>query len=127
MVASIPRPRDGAPDLAHDGAPFPGTSGDFGPGLLEAVWQYRVLVAVTCLVEALVGYGISLLQPVQNEATAQLLLANSDLRRCGREPRPSRNVRNHARVVESTPVAVRAIELVSGNLRVHPGCSLRVA
>jgi capsular exopolysaccharide synthesis family protein len=45
-----------------------------GPGLLGSVWRYRMLVAITTLLAALAGYGLSLLQPRTYEATTRLFL-----------------------------------------------------
>lgn len=92
-----------------------------GPGLLEAVWQYRLLVTVVTIIAAVLGYGAALLQPVQYESVARLLLADPrnagvflDTGRVTLDP--ARYVRNQAELVTSTPVAIRAAELLDGQV-----------
>jgi Mrp family chromosome partitioning ATPase/capsular polysaccharide biosynthesis protein len=92
-----------------------------GPGLLEAAWRYRWLIVAVTLLGALAGYGASLLQTPMYEATARLLLA--DPRNSGEfgdrlTLDPSRYIRNRAEVARSTPVMLRAVEIIDGRLSV---------
>jgi Mrp family chromosome partitioning ATPase/capsular polysaccharide biosynthesis protein len=95
-----------------------------GPGLLEAVWQYRWLVAGVTLAALLTGFAASFLQTTMYQGEARLLLADPRnvgvFRDTGRVTiDPSRYVRNQAQFVTSTPVAVRTSELLDGRLTVR--------
>lgn len=96
------------------------TDAAIGPGLLEAVWQYRRLVAGVGLLALLAGFGASFLQTPMYQGEARLLLA--DPRNAGvfqgGDSRvvidPSRYVRNQAQLVTSRPVLMRAAEALGG-------------
>lgn len=94
-----------------------------GPGLLEAVWQYRWLVVAATLLAMGTGFAASFLQTTMYEGEARLLLAdprNAGLfQESGTVIDPSRYVRNQAELVASTPVTVRASELVDGRVSVR--------
>lgn len=60
--------------------------GSLGPGLLEALWRYRVGVAIATLSAALLGFAISSLQMPEYAATARLLLADPEGGRSSSRP-----------------------------------------
>ena len=94
-----------------------------GPGLLESVWRYRVLVAAVTLVGGALGYVLGLQQPVGYDATARLFLTDP------REPSaldvesarvdPENYVPQQAARVRSRPVVVEAIERLDRDLSVQ--------
>jgi capsular exopolysaccharide synthesis family protein len=95
-----------------------------GPGILEAVWQYRWLVAAVGLLSLLAGYGASFLQPTMYQAEARLLLADprnagvfADSGRVAIDP--SRYVRNQAQFVTSRPVMIRTAESLDSRVTVN--------
>jgi Mrp family chromosome partitioning ATPase/capsular polysaccharide biosynthesis protein len=98
---------------------------DAGPGLLEAVWQFKWLVAAVTLLAMALGFAASFLQPTMYEGEARLLL--TDPRNVGvfrgetgtTALDPSRYVRNQAQVVTSTPVQRRALELVGERISIR--------
>jgi capsular exopolysaccharide synthesis family protein len=86
-----------------------------GPGLLAALWRYRVLVAVATLCAGLTGYGLSLLQPTLYQGNAKLLLSDPRGKSVFQPDQaqpvvldPSRTIRNRAEVITSRPVIARA-------------------
>ena len=98
---------------------------DAGPGLLEAVWQFRWLVAAVAVLAAVSGYAASFLQPTMYEGEARLLLADPRSAGVFRDSGPttsldpSRYVRNQAQFVTSSPVFARAAETLGGELSVE--------
>jgi capsular exopolysaccharide synthesis family protein len=99
-------------------------SWDTGPGLLEAVWQYRWLVIAATVLAMGVGFTASFLQTTMYQGEARLLLADPRnvgvFRESGRQViDPARYVRNQAQFVTSTPVAARTSELIDGRLSVR--------
>lgn len=89
------------------------------PGLLEALWRFRWLVVLVALAAGGAGYGLSLLQATTYRAEAGMILTDprtsgvfDDSSTAIRDL--SRYVRNQAKFVESTAVAVRAAELLGG-------------
>jgi len=96
---------------------------DTGPGLLEAMWRFRRVVAVAVAVAVVVGFAASFAQTRLYEGEARLILA--DPRNAGvfRETTqividPSRYTRNQAERMTSTPVLTRAAELEGGRVTV---------
>lgn len=92
-----------------------------GTGLLRSMWRFRIAILATTLVAGAIGYGASLLQAPQYEATAELMLA--DPRNVGvfRDAQqvaldPARHVRNRAEMVTSSPVLTGAADLLGGRL-----------
>ncbi|HEV8648312.1 MAG TPA: AAA family ATPase [Actinomycetes bacterium] len=86
-----------------------------GPGLLAALWRYRMLVTVVTVLAGLTGYGLSLLQPTLYEGSAKLLLSDPRGKSVFQPDRaqpvvldPSRAIRNRAEVITSRPVIARA-------------------
>lgn len=86
-----------------------------GPGLLAALWRYRLLVAVATVLAGLAGYGLSLLQPTLYEGDAKLLLSDPRGKSVFHPDQaqpvvldPSRAIRNRAEVITSRPVIARA-------------------
>ena len=86
-----------------------------GPGLLAALWRYRVLVAVVTVLAGLTGYGLSRLQPTLYEGSAKLLLADPRGKSVFQPDQaqpvvldPSRAIRNRAEVITSRSVISRA-------------------
>lgn len=85
--------------------------GSLGPGLLEALWRYRVGVAIATLSAALLGFAISSLQMPEYAATARLLLADPEGRQIFEQTDirdPTRYVRNRAEFLSSRPVLTAA-------------------
>ncbi|MFQ5524466.1 MAG: AAA family ATPase, partial [Acidimicrobiia bacterium] len=94
---------------------------EMGPGLLESMWRYRVMVIVTVLVATLAGYGLSFLQDTMYEGRAEVILA--DPRKAGvfRDATrlvidPSRYVRNQAERMVSSEVLLDAAQAVGIDL-----------
>ncbi|MBA2528489.1 MAG: AAA family ATPase [Euzebyales bacterium] len=92
-----------------------------GPGLLEAVWQYRWAAAIVTLVAGAVGFAASFLQPTEYEAQAQLLLADPRTSGVFQDTGqtfidPTRYVRNQAEFATSTPVLDVARAIVGSDL-----------
>ncbi len=86
---------------------------DSGPGLLTAVWQHRWIIVGISLAAGVLGLVVSLLQPVQYEATASLLLADPRNEGTFRDSAqvvidPDRYVRNRAEFANSTAVLAEA-------------------
>ena len=98
-----------------------GQEGASGPGLLEAVWQHRWLVIAGTLLACVLGYTASFLQTTRYLGEARLLLEDPRAEgvfgnAAANAVDPMRFVRNQAELAESTPVLVRASELVGGRL-----------
>ena len=95
---------------------------DSGPGLLMALWRYRWLVAITTLLAGGLGFAASNLQTTVYEAQARLLLADPQAASAFGEGTGlvvgggDRYVRNQAEYVASTPVMLRASELLEGEM-----------
>ena len=94
---------------------------DHGPTLLESLWRYKWRIAAAAVLAAVVGYGISMLQPTLYRATGQVLL--NDPRSSGDAAtelgfyiNSDRYVRNQAAVFESPQVATRTAEILNGAL-----------
>lgn len=97
----------------HEAAPH----GAAEPSLFAALWRFRWQVALTVIIAALAGYGLSLLLSTTYKAEAELLL--SDPRDTGIFDEgsggfvnPDRYVRNQAQFAGSSQVAARALELM---------------
>jgi capsular polysaccharide biosynthesis protein len=95
----------------------PGHGWDSGPGVIEAVWRFRWLVAAAALVSMLAGAGFSLLQSPVYEAEARLLLTDprtlAVFPSIGRSNvNMTRHLRNQAQVIQSQAVAARAAEIL---------------
>lgn len=96
--------------------------GGLSPGrtalpILRSLWQFRRFLVAATLASALLGWGLSALQPERYEATAEMLL--TDPRNAGlfRDVRPGttdpvRYVRNQAQRIRSTAVAARTVSLL---------------
>jgi capsular exopolysaccharide synthesis family protein len=90
--------------------------------ILPVLWRFRWTIAAAAVVAAGLAYGLSLLQPTQYTATAQMIL--SDPRNAGvlSESRividPVRYVRTQAELAESTPVLTRVIELTGRDMSI---------
>jgi Mrp family chromosome partitioning ATPase/capsular polysaccharide biosynthesis protein len=94
---------------------------DAGPPVLPALWAAKWSIVLTAMCTALLGFGLSALQPLTYQATAELLLA--DPRNSGVFEDtgvsfldPSRYVRNQAELARSQPVMAEASELIGGRL-----------
>lgn len=90
-----------------------------GPPILPALWAARWSIVVSAVCAALVGFGLSALQPDTYQATAELLL--TDPRNTGVFEDtgvsfldPSRYVRNQAELARSATVMTEASSLVGG-------------
>jgi Mrp family chromosome partitioning ATPase len=57
-----------------DSAWWDGDAVGNGPGLLAALWRYRVVIAMVTVLAAIAGYGASKLMPVRYDADAALIL-----------------------------------------------------
>jgi len=91
------------------------------PSLFASLWRFKWYIAAAAVLAAVVGFGVSMLQPTLYQATGQVLLndprssggAAADL---GLYIDPGRYVRNQAEVFESPQVATRASEILDGVL-----------
>lgn len=108
-------------DLHQPAGPLGQMAFDAGPPVLPALWAAKWSIAVTALCAALIGFGVSALQPTTYTATAELLLV--DPRNTGVFDEsgvnfldPSRYVRNQAELARSTPVITEASRLIGGRL-----------
>jgi Mrp family chromosome partitioning ATPase/capsular polysaccharide biosynthesis protein len=108
---------------------------DDGPSLLASLWRYRWLVVAAVLLGGLVGYGLSIRQPRQYEATARLLLSTPGENALPGVSAPAidsdRYLRNQAQFINSSPVVSRAAEIARrpagawrGSLVVQPAKDL---
>lgn len=95
--------------------------GPLGPPVLPALWAAKWSIVVTAICAALIGFGVSALQPTTYQAQAELLLV--DPRNSGLFEEtgvnfldPSRYVRNQAELARSAPVITRTAELIGGRL-----------
>jgi Mrp family chromosome partitioning ATPase len=94
----------------------PSDGWDDGSSLLVSLWRYRWLVVAAVLLGAFAGYGLSLRQPPQYEATASLLLSEPGQNAgsgAGGAPAidPDRYMGNQARFMASSQVVARAAEM----------------
>jgi capsular exopolysaccharide synthesis family protein len=91
--------------------------------ILPVLWRFRWTIAAAAVVAAGLAYGLSMMQPTQYTATAQMIL--SDPRNAGvlSESRividPVRYVRTQAELAESTPVLARVIELTGRDISIN--------
>src|SRR5690606_10586789 len=102
-----------AQDWGADGVQTRGDSAEEvgieeGPGLLESVWRYRLLVVLLLLLGCAAGYGLATVQEVRYEGVTMVLLADprgSEV--FGEDSAPAdsnRYVRNQAQLVTSSRV-----------------------
>lgn len=92
---------------------------DEGPSLLGSAWRYRWLLVAAVLVGALLGLGLSSLQPTRYEGVARVLLLD---REPGQEPGtvdPARELQNQVNVMTSASVLGQASERHGGGQTVE--------
>jgi capsular exopolysaccharide synthesis family protein len=94
---------------------------DSGPGLLTAVWKHGWIIVGISLAAGVLGFVVSLLQPVQYEATASLLLADPRNEGIFRDSAqvvidPDRYVRNRAEFANSTAVLAEARDVAGADV-----------
>jgi capsular polysaccharide biosynthesis protein len=83
-----------------------------GPSLIQSIWRYWWLVALTALVGALAAYGWSSRQPVRYEGVAQIFLDEGGKQAAD----PARVVRSRAEFLTSSAVLDRVVALAGGGL-----------
>jgi capsular polysaccharide biosynthesis protein len=83
-----------------------------GPSLIQSIWRYWSLVALTVLICALAAFGWSSLQPVRYEGVVQLFLDDGG----DQAADPARVVRSQAEFLSSPAVLDRAVALAGGGL-----------
>ena len=83
---------------------------DDKPGLLESAWRYKRLLIGLFLAGALLGLGLSLLQPTMYEGESHVLLSPSS----DSNIEPSRFLLNQSELIKSVTVTDRAARL-AGN------------
>lgn len=94
-----------------------------GPGLLESVWRYKLIVLLISLVGLGLGFFYASQQPLMYEASARLLIAAPESSGLYGSIRPGasdaqRYIANQAELLGSLPVSRRAAE-ISG-LQISP-------
>lgn len=89
-----------------------------GPGLIESLWRYRLLIAVVTMLAALAGFGYSLQQPTRYRATATLILRDPNdpgvLGTATRARDLAPYVTKQVELLTSTPVLDRASQILQG-------------
>jgi Mrp family chromosome partitioning ATPase len=89
-----------------------------GPGLVESLWRYRLLIAVVTILAALAGLGYSLQQPTRYRAVSTLILRDPNdpgvLGAATRVRDLAPYVTKQAELVTSTPVRDRASQILQG-------------
>ena len=92
-----------------------------GPAVLPALWTAKWSILVVGIFSALIGFGLSALQPETFQSSAELLL--TDPRNTGvfedtgiNFLDPSRYVRNQAELARSTTVMAEASTQIGGRL-----------
>ena len=106
--------------MSQTPAPYAGDAAfDPGPPVLPALWAARWSIIVSAVCAALLGFGLSALQPDTYQASAELLL--TDPRNTGVFEDtgvsfldPSRYVRNQAELARSATVMAEASALIGG-------------
>lgn len=94
---------------------------DDGPGLVDALWRYKIGVVLAVILGALSGYGLSQLQPVLYEAQTDVFLEDprgSDVFGQGARVEFERYVRNAAGIARTRQVGERAAGLLGGRIPV---------
>jgi Mrp family chromosome partitioning ATPase len=84
---------------------------DDGPSLLASLWRYRWVVLAGVLLGGLVGYGLSVRQPRQYEATARLIISAPAPPDGAPAVDADRYLRNQVQFISSSPVIFRAAEI----------------
>jgi capsular exopolysaccharide synthesis family protein len=92
---------------------------DIGPGLVESVWRYRLLVAAVTLIGALSGLGVALLAQPEYQTESRLLMSHPRTTGLYGEMRSGiGDMRDYAlsqtEFIRAGPVYPAAAELVNG-------------
>jgi hypothetical protein len=90
------------------------------PGLLESLWRYKWLIAVSVLLGGLLGYGWASRQPTLYEGVSRMFLAGPGAAVPGEVPaaagEPDRYLRNQAQLIGSSEVLQRAARRGGGRV-----------